>query len=292
MTDHTTKPNTSEPKYRKRLNKEQLAVLNLLHTFRFASSEQIATYQKKPGSKSIQKRLKILEDQNLIAKRYDKSYKLRGKPAAYYLLPNGARALATLGDRRKSEPITIKRIYKDKDVSEGFIQHCLNLLNIYLALRAFHGDKLRLFTKSYLKREEYDYFPQPLPDTYFYLKIEGRREDYILDIFEDAQPFFVLVRRIKKYMQYAESEEWPGETLPTILIVVESSSVHKRLRKRIAKELQDSYGEEITFATARLDYLLNPENKGEAWFPVDEDRATVNEPRAIMSLIDLKQCLS
>jgi hypothetical protein len=238
MTDHTTQLNTSEPKYRKRLNKEQLAVLNLLHTFRFASSEQIATYQKKPGSKSIQKRLKILEDQDLIAKRYDKSYKLRGNPAAYYLLPNGARALATQGDRGKSEPITIKRIYKDKGVSEGFIQHCLNLLSIYLTLRTLHGDKLRLFTKSYLKREEYDYFPQPLPDTYFYLKTEGGREDYILDIFEDTQPFFVLVRRIKKYMQYAESEEWPGETLPTILIVVESSSVHKTYRERTTRLLR------------------------------------------------------
>jgi hypothetical protein len=286
MTDHTTKPNTSEPQYRKKLNKEQLAVLYLLHTFRFASSEQIAIYQKKPGSKSIQKRLKILEDQDLIAKRYDKSYKLRGKPAAYYLLPNGAR---TLDNRGGIEPVNIKRIYKDKDVSEGFIQHCLDLLNIYLALRTLHGDTLRFFTKSYLKREEFDYFPQPLPDTYFYLKTEEGREDYILDIFEDTQPFFVLVRRIKKYMQYAESGEWPGETLPTILIVIESSSVHKRLRKRIAKELQDSYGEEILFATARLDYLLNPENKGKVWFPVDEDRATVNEPRAIMSLIDLKQ---
>jgi hypothetical protein len=287
MTDHTTKPNTSEPKYRKKLNKEQLAVLNLLRTFRFASSEQIATYQKKPGSKSIQKRLKILEDQNLIAKRYDKSYKLRGKPAAYYLLPNGARALATQGDRGKPEPITIKRIYKNKDVSEGFIQHCLNLLNIYLAFRTLHGDALRFFTKSYLKREEFDYFPQPLPDTYFYLETEEGREDYILDVFEDTQPFFVLVRRIKKYMQYAESEEWPAETLPAILVVVESSSVHKRLRKRIAKELQDSYGEEIVFATARLDYLLNPENKGKAWLSVDEDRATVNESREVMDLINL-----
>jgi hypothetical protein len=283
MTNHTTKLNTSDPKYRKKLNEEQLAVLGLLHTFRFASSEQIATYQKKPSSKSIQKRLKILEDQDLIAKRYDKSYKLKGKPAAYYLLPNGARAL---GDRGR-EPINVKRIYKDKDVSESFIQHCLNLLNIYLTLRALYGDRLRFFAKGYLKREEYDYFPQPLPDTYFYLKTEEGREDYILDVFEDTQPFFVLIRRIKKYVQYAESGEWPGEALPTILIVVESGSVHRRLRKRIVKELNEAY-EEISFATARLDYLLNLEHKGKAWFSVDGDSATVNEPREIMDLIDLK----
>jgi predicted transcriptional regulator len=84
MTDNTqltTKPNKPEPKYRKKLNQEQIAVLQLLYRFRFASSEQIAKHQAKPNSKAIQKRLKILEDQELIAKRYDKSYKLKGKPA-------------------------------------------------------------------------------------------------------------------------------------------------------------------------------------------------------------------
>ncbi|HSW77540.1 MAG TPA: replication-relaxation family protein [Candidatus Chromulinivoraceae bacterium] len=96
MTDNTLIPNSAkpEPKYRKKLNEEQVAVLQLLWRFRFASSEQIAKYQQKPNGKAVQKRLKIPEDQSLIAKRYDKSYKLQGKPAAYYLTPHGARMLA------------------------------------------------------------------------------------------------------------------------------------------------------------------------------------------------------
>jgi len=84
MTDNN-KLNKPEPKYRKQLNQEQIAVLQMLYRFRFASNEQVAKFQEKPGSKAVQKRLKILEDQGLIAKRYDKSYKLQGKPAAYYL---------------------------------------------------------------------------------------------------------------------------------------------------------------------------------------------------------------
>src|SRR5437667_6662229 len=90
----TTQQNKPKPKYRKKLNEEQVEVLQMLYRFRFASSEQIAQFQAKPGAKAIQKRLKILEDQGLIAKRYDKSYKLQGKPAAYYLTPTGARAFA------------------------------------------------------------------------------------------------------------------------------------------------------------------------------------------------------
>jgi hypothetical protein len=286
MSDNTL--NKLEPKYRKKLNEEQLAVLNLLYTFRFASSEQIAKYQEKPSNKHVQKRLKILEDQGYIAKRYDKSYKLKGKPAAYYLLPKGARALIVLDDREEDEPINIKRIYKDKDVSEGFIQHCLNLLSAYLALDALYGNKLDFFTKSDLKYEKYEFYPQPLPDAHIRLKTAQGRKELFIDIFEDNQPFFVLIRRIKKHLEYAGSGDWPEDTLPTILVVVENKSVHKRLRKRLAKELRESY-EEVTFATTTLEYLLYAKYKGKVWFPIDEDGDDPDEPTKPVALNKLSE---
>lgn len=273
----TTNPDKSEPKYRKKLNEEQLAVLNLLYTFRFASNEHVAKYSGKKNNKHVQKRLKILEDQEYIAKRYDKSYKLKGKPAAYYLLPKGARALVDVGDRDNNEPINIKRIYKDKDVSEGFIEHSLNILGVYLALSALHGNKLDFFTKSDLKYEQFDFYPQPLPDAHVRVSAKDGDKNFFLDIFEDTQPFFVLIRRIKKYLEYAGSGEWPEEPLPTILVVVENKSVHKRLRKRIAKELRDSY-EEVSFATTRPEYLHDSEYKGKVWFPIDDDGDDPEEP--------------
>lgn len=288
MPDNTLIPNPikPEPKYRKKLNHEQLAVLNLLYAFRFASNEQVAKYQEKPNNKHVQKRLKILEDQGFIAKRYDKSYKLKGKPAAYYLLPKGARALVALDDRGEDEPINIKRIYKDKDVSEGFIQHCLNLLSVYLSLDSLYGNKLDFFTKSDLKYEQFEFYPQPLPDAHFRISTKNSDESVFLDIFEDSQPFFVLIRRIKKYLEYAGSGEWPEEGMPTILIVVENKSVHKRLRKRITKELRDSY-EEVAFATTQLDYLLDAEYKGKVWLPIDENGDDVEEPREAVRLNSL-----
>jgi DNA-binding PadR family transcriptional regulator len=214
MSDNTqitnTELNKSEPKYRKKLNEEQVAVLHLLWRFRFAGNEQIAKYQQKPNSKAIQKRLKILEDQGLIAKRYDKSYKLKGKPAAYFLTPNGARMLATHKPRKNDEPINIKRIYKDKEASEGFIEHCKNVLAIYLMLKALYPakDKLNYFTKAQLSYEKYDFMPSPLQDACIRIKTSTGDRYFFLDIFEDNQPFFVLIRRIKKYLDYAGSGEW------------------------------------------------------------------------------------
>ncbi len=40
---------------------------------------------------------------------------------------------------------------------------------------------------------------------------------------------------------------------------------------------RDSY-EEVSFATTRLDYLLDAEYKGKIWFPIDEERDDPDEP--------------
>ncbi len=268
---------TNNPKYRKQLNTEQVEVLHILYTFRFASSEQIARYQQKPNTKAIQKRLKILEDQDLIAKRYDKSYKLQGKPAAYYLTAQGARTLTKLGNRPADEPINAKITYKSKDASEGFIEHCKHILDTYLALYAIHGSKLDFFTKSDLNYEQYEYYPQPLPDAHIRVKTSKGDRNFFLDIFEDKDPFFIMVRRIKRYLKYTESGDWE-EAAPTILMVVPNKATHKRLRKRIAYELKESYEDDMRFATTRLEYAIDKDDNGKIWFAIDEDGDDPDEP--------------
>jgi hypothetical protein len=150
----------------------------------------------------------------------------------------------------------------------------LNVLSVYLTLKALYPAKGKLgyFTKSQLSYEKYDFFPSPLQDAYVHIKTSTSDKHFFLDIFEDSQPFFVLIRRIKKYLGYAGSGDWAtySDELPTILLVVQNKSVHKRLRKRVAYELRESY-EELTFATARLEHILNPDYKGKVWFPIDED---------------------
>lgn len=61
----------SSPKYRRKLNKEQFEVLELLYRFRFGTSQLIANYFSKSSGDFAYKRLKILVEQGLIAKRFD-----------------------------------------------------------------------------------------------------------------------------------------------------------------------------------------------------------------------------
>jgi biotin operon repressor len=264
-----TKP---EPNYRKRLNSDQLHTLELLYKFRFSSSQQIAQSFGKTSSKSVQKHLSILTDQGFISKRYDSSYKLQGKPAAYYLLPKGARSLTKLRDPSKDEPVNIKGLYKDNSVSETFIAHCLGLLSVYLRLSAQYSRMQKFYTKSDLKYDHYYYFPQPPPDACIRLATNHGIKRFFLDIFEDTTPYFVMLRRVQRYLAYAEAGDWDvtDTDLPVILLVCETPSTQKRLRKRIAKELNQSY-EDLTFATTTLSALIgSDQSSNKVWRLVDE----------------------
>jgi hypothetical protein len=48
------------------------------------------------------------------------------------------------------------------------------------------------------------YFPHNKGGT----KGTGKAREFFLDSFEDGTPFFVLIRRIKKYQKYKEEDEW------------------------------------------------------------------------------------
>lgn len=244
------------PKYRKQLNSDQITVLTLLYKFRFSSGELTANYLGKKRATDVYRRLRILEDQGLIAKRYEPSYRLQGKPAAYYLLPAGARKLQEASNKE----INIKAIYKDNTVSEQFIGHCLDILAVYNQLHMRYGDKLKFFTKSQLG--EYDYFPEKLPDAYIRLKTNSGEKQFFLDIYHDNQPFFTALRRVKQYIDYSEEADWSvTETdFPTLLAVCESTSLQKRLRKRIVKLVDDSWEEDMKFALTTKNELISGQN--------------------------------
>ncbi|HVC36213.1 MAG TPA: replication-relaxation family protein [Candidatus Dormibacteraeota bacterium] len=253
--------NHRQPKYRRALNDSQIDLLKFLYKYRFSSGQMIAQYFNKPSAKYVQKRLAILEDQGFIAKHYPKSYKLQGLPAAYFLLPKAARLLQSKAPELVPDQ-AIKNRYRDKTASEAFMTHCLNLGTSCLKLKSIYADKLNCFTQSDIRLEKYDYFPKWLPDAFISLKpvTKGANKHFFLDYFEDSTPFFVLVRRIKSYLTYAKDGEWEvtNRPLPTILLISETAATQKRLRRRIQKELNDTWDEEIAkFYTTTKEQLFS-----------------------------------
>jgi hypothetical protein len=255
------------PRYRHSLNQEQVDVLELLYKFRFASSELIARHCGKKSGVFVYKRLKILQEQGFIGKRFDSSYRLQGKPAAYYLLPKGARKLQV---HREDLNINITLLYKEKTVSEAFAQHYIDILAVYIQLQQLYGGKLKLFTKSQLR--EYEYFPKPLPDAYLSLKSGNEPKRFFFELIENSTPFFVVDKKIKKYIAYFENGAWDdtGSDFPGILLLCETPALQKWVQKRVATNLNNADVDDLLFATAAKNILLKSTGSSSIWQTADE----------------------
>lgn len=242
----------TETKRRRKLNAEQLEVLELLYKFRFGTNDLLAQYFGKKDRSFVFKRLSILLEQGLIGKRFESSYRIQGKPAAYYLMPSGARILQA---HRPDRAINIKAIYKDKAVSDDFVEYCLKLLGLYCQLRVRYGGNLKFFTKSQLAA--YEYFKDFVPGAYIRLEDETGEKDFFLEYLQETKPIFSAIRRLKEYAGYANSGEWEAGTdsdFPALLLVCDSKRLNDRLMKKAGIVL-DEVIDDLKFHSTTPDNL-------------------------------------
>ena len=217
-----------EKKKERKLNKGQIRVLELLYRYRFITSELLARFENQKHLQVTRSRLATLEKQGYIGRRYDSSYKLLGKFAAYYLLPKGLQYLKSID---VAEPQAIKMMYNDRKASDKFVDFCLSVCRTAQALLSFYGEEARVFTRTELL--DYDYFPQPQPDLYLSIKRKTTRH-YFVDLYDDGTPAFVPVKKIKKYAEHEESGAWEltDSDYPEVIIACISDKAEQRLRKK------------------------------------------------------------
>ena len=237
----------------------QLAVLKLLYRFRFGTTDLLARALELKDGRYIHTRLEALVVQEYIGKNYDSTYKLEGRPATYYLLP---KAFAALKKQHKASgkelsDKTLRNAYKDKEASNEFIARKLAVFTFYDKLRATHGSSLKFWTKDQLNFDKYDYFPQPKLDAYLTITPKGlrpRSRDFFLEYLDDDTPFFVHVRRLQKYIEYVQADEWEDATsskLRGVLLVCESTGLLKRVRKKLAQLVDEDETPRFCYTTLR-----------------------------------------
>ncbi len=230
-------------KQHKQVTQKQLQVLRLLYRFRFGTTDLLARSLDLKDGRYIHMRLDTLVKQEYIGKNYDSSYKLVGRSATYYLMPKAFAALKRQAKTNGKELSlkTLRNAYKDKDASERFTAKKLAVFTIYDKLRASYADSLGFWTKEQLNFDNYNHFPQPTPDAFVTITPEGLRPRdgyFFLNYLDDETPFFVHVRQLQKYVDYVEAGEWEEATnsrLRGVLLVCESTSLLKRVRKKLAQ---------------------------------------------------------
>src|ERR1035438_7430760 len=198
------------------LNAKQIHTLKLIYKFRFINSTLLAKY-KGINRINTHKALKILLDQEYIARDYRSEYRIDRIGAKYYLAP---KALRLLKDEHQLNEKTLLNMYKNKNVSSVFADHNIDVMQIYLSLRDAYSTTFHMFTKSELG--DYTYFPEPKPDLYLN-RIKPRvklASEYILYIFTVTPPY-IIKKQIEALVEHYDTDDWQTESetdYPVILI--------------------------------------------------------------------------
>lgn len=227
----------NQPKYRRPLNTHQLAILNTLYKFRFTTTALLTDNQQANHQRVISNRLKILVDQGYIGMNYDSSYKIKGKPATYYLSTEGIRYLR---QQPYTEESALRSIYQDKRATEAQIQHRLNVFKTYIAIKQRYPDGFKFYSKTELMNKPY--VPKTRPDA-FLIDTQSNKS-YFLDYIEDTMNFWTLKKAIRRYITFAELEIWhkyQTKPHPEVLFICESEQLKKRTDNLVKRELDSSY---------------------------------------------------
>jgi DNA-binding PadR family transcriptional regulator len=256
---------------RSALKQEQYKILELLFKYRFGSRQLLAESLKvKPDS--LYRKLKVLSKHGYIAVRFEKRLKLLGTPAAYYLTPKGFRTLQALPDHEHITDSVTKGSYKNKTVTQSFINQTLRVYTQVNQLSAIYPT-LKVFTKRDMSR--YSYFPQPLPDAFLSLPTgkDSPPKRFLLDVIPNSLPSKPFFQRITNYAQFFEEGGWEatGSELPILLLVGENGATERRIQRATRAAIYKAeIDEDLSVFTSTLGAIQNMEGSGAVWTSLDD----------------------
>lgn len=236
--------------HRKQLSKGQIKLLGLLGKFRFVTVELISSWREKSKA-TIYERLAVLEDQGYTQKRYEKSWKLLGRPAVYSLTGKGLRVLRDYKPGYFTDAV-IRNQYKNRSASLQLVDHSLDVAKLCVQLYKQYDGTYDIFAKSEI--DQFEQFMRPLPD--LYIRTNRKDEDdqaahYQLETIEAGTFTWMIKKRISAHQEWFDEnndEDWAfADNYPTLLLVCDNKSTEKRIHKMT----DDAYMDFETWTTTR-----------------------------------------
>lgn len=254
---------------RSSLKQGQIDILELLYKYRFGSRQLLADSLGINGGSNLYEKLEVLIKHDLIGKRQEKHLKLLGIPAAYYLTPKGLRRLQALPDHGFITDSIIKTSYKDKSVSQTFVNHTFKVYQLTNILQ-YHHDGLKVYLRRDMSR--YSYFPDNPPDAFLSLASDDTPRRFFLDVIPDALPKYIFDRRITDYCRFFEDGGWDmtNSERPALLFIAEKGATETRSSRIVRAvlnrlELED----EIEAYTTTFTAIENVDGEAKIWTNVD-----------------------
>lgn len=232
----------------KELNQKSTDILLLLYRFRFLTRSQIQTMLGHKYHSRVLVWINELVEYGYIMKFYERS--IIADPAIYCLDKEGRKYLKK-SEKAELEPLS--RVWKEKNYSVQFRQHCLFVADIYILLAEKHKDNLKFKTKTDLFGVEN--LISPICDGLISTDKDGQAKRYFLDVLDDIPPVYMRMR-VKQYLEYYNSDQWQdntNEAFPEIILICPNPRLRSHLDHFIKNKLNDE--EEPAFYLAVRDEI-------------------------------------
>ncbi len=224
---------------------KQIAILKLLYTFRFLNRHQIQSLLKHKDYRLINAWLAFLVKSEVVGRIYSKTFGENTKPAIYYLKTKSKQHLEKL---EGISPDLLKRVYRERGRSKKFVDHCVQVADLYLYVISNFKGKVQFFSKTELTL--LNYLPTPKPDAYIASEDEsGNTKRYFIEVIDSGVPHFAIRKRIHDYFDYAENKTWESVTnhpFPSVLCVCPNDFTRNYLY-RLIKGIESESAESIDF---------------------------------------------
>ncbi len=255
--------------HRKQLSTGQIKLLGLLGKFRFVTVEIVSSWRDRSKA-TIYTRLAILENQGYLQKRFEKSWKLLGRPAVYSLTGKGIRMIRDYKPGYFTDAV-IRNQYKNRSASLQLMDQNLDMAKLCVQLYKQYEGTYDIFSKSEIDR--FEEFIRPLPD--LYLRTNRKDEDgqpihYQLETIEAGTFTWMIKKRINAHQDWFDEnydEDWGfADNYPNLLLVCE----YKSTEKRIHRLTDEAYMDFETWTTTRERFNSREKKIWLRYYDVDE----------------------
>jgi hypothetical protein len=248
------------------ITKKQQQILHLLFQFRFLNRPQIQQFLKHKDRRATNDLLSDLTNKEYIGRIYTETFPEKTKPAVYYLIKAGAHFLKSEGLDEKQ----LHKLYYENKRSENFISQSLLLADINLDLsnrKDGNANFTMAIASDYPGHQLSDLLVGLSPSAYIEQESNEGTEHYFLEILPDV-PIERLRPRIKKYLDFYDSNEWEGENdedFPTVLMICPNVSILIYIKRYLKRKIIEMDVESLIIHLTTIDKFKEHGLTGDIW---------------------------
>jgi len=242
-----------------KITNKQTEILTLIYQFRFLNRTQIQQLLHHKDPKTINTWLKDLNEKQYLNRIYTNTIGANTKPAIYYAGINAIRFYKLLNQNNANY---LKKLYRDNERSQSFIDDQIFLADICLNLRTVNNQGKIKYTfetaAGVTSNPLYSFMEDLSPQLIFTKEFKTESKQYILVQLDSVSPKYMIKKKMKNYIEFFFTNEWEENTeqaFPTVLFACQTMTL-MIYAKRTMRGLLDDY--------------QNPE-EFEAWFTTNDD---------------------